>query len=101
MAAERDSVLGEIKGRIPLFKNAIDDGGSIIMYENGILVDVEGNRVRSPFAYVKHIDKTGDMALAKVGVNLVVYDQLGEKYDFDVCMSDQHLLVLRKACGKE
>ena len=100
MATEKDAVLGEIKGRIPLFKDAIDEAGSIVLCENGLIIDADGQNFKTAYSFVKSIEKTGDMALGKVGVGMVVYDHIGQKFTFDVCMADQHFEMLKKACGK-
>lgn len=100
MATEKDAVLGEIKGRIPLFKDAIDAAGNIILFENGLIIDADGQNFKTAYSFVKSIEKTGDMAMGKVGVGMVVYDHIGQKFTFDVCMADQHFAALKSACGK-
>jgi len=98
MAAQKDETLGEIKGKIPLYKGGLDSAGEIILCETGIIMRAEGNTLKVPFRYVKMLEKSGDMPLGKVSVEMDVFDQLGEKHYFHVGMSDNHFLTLKKAC---
>lgn len=97
---EEDSSIGRVKQKIPLFKNVLDDAGMITLYEDVILIKHGGENVRAPFSYVRKIEKGRDLPLGKVEVGMVVFDQMGEKYDFTFNMSEQDFLTLKKVCGK-
>ena len=101
MAKElKDETFGIIKGKIPIYKNGLDESGEIIICEGGIIVRAEGNSVRAPYTHVKILGKSVDMALGKVGVEMDVFDQMGEKHYYHFGMSDMHYAALQKACGK-
>ena len=46
---QTDPVLGEIKGKIPVYKNGLDSSGEIILCAEGIIVRAEGNTLKVPF----------------------------------------------------
>ncbi len=101
MAKEmKDDVLGTIKGKMPVYKNGLDSSGEIILCESGIIVHTEGNTLRVPFSHVKILGTSGDMPLGKVGVEMDVFDQMGDKHYFHFGMSDMHLNTLKRACEK-
>ena len=95
---QTDSQLGEIKGKIPVYKNGLDASGEIILCAEGIIVRAEGNTIKSPFRYVKMLEKSGDLPLGKISVEMDIFDQMGEKHYFHFGMSDSHFLTLKKAC---
>ncbi len=97
---QKDPVLGEIRGKIPLYKNGLDVSGNIILCSDGLIVQAEGNTLKVPFRYVQMLEKASDMPLGKVGVEFEVYDQMGEKHYFNFGMSDTHFKTLKKAIGK-
>ena len=102
MAKEmRDESLGVIKGKIPIYSNGLDESGEIILCEGGIIVRSGGDNVRAPFTHVKILGKSVDMALGKVGVEMDVFDHLGEKHYYHIGMSDMHYAALQKACGQK
>ena len=96
----RDPVLGEIRGTIPVYKNGLDSSGEILLCEEGIIVHAEGNTVKVPFRYVTMLEKSSELPLGKIGVEMDVYDQAGNKHYYQFGMSDQHFLTLKKACSK-
>jgi hypothetical protein len=96
----KDEVLGTIKGRMPIYKNGLDQSGEIILCENGIIVRNEGSTIRAPFTHVKILGTSGDMPLGKVGVEMDVFDSMGDKHYFHLGMSDMHLNTLKRACGQ-
>lgn len=94
---QKDSVLGDIKGKIPLYKNGLDMSGDIILCAEGVIVRADGNTLKVPFRYVQMLEKASDMPLGKVGVEFEVYDQMGEKHYFNFGMSEQHFKTLKKS----
>jgi hypothetical protein len=96
----KDETLGTIKGKIPVYQNGLDESGEIIICENGIIVRADGNTIRAPYTHVKILGKSVDMALGKVGVEMDVFDQMGEKHYYHIGMSDMHFAALQRACGK-
>ena len=97
---QKDDILGEIKGKVPLYKNGLDISGEIILCEDGLIVHAEGNTLKVPFRYVQMLEKASDMPLGKIGVEMELYDQMGEKHYFNFGMSDQHFKLLKKECSK-
>jgi hypothetical protein len=97
---EEDSPFGKVKQRIPLFKNVLDSAGSIAICEDGVVIRHESGNVMAPFSYVRKIEKRKDLPLGKVEVEVEVFDQMGEKYDFVFKMSEQDLVTLKRSCGK-
>jgi len=97
---QKDPVLGEIKGKIPIYKNGLDASGYIILCAEGLIVRADGNTLKVPFRYVQMLEKSSEMPLGKVGVEFEAYDQMGEKHYFTFGMSDHHFSMLKKACGK-
>lgn len=100
MAAPKDDVFGVILGKMPLYKNGLDMSGEIILCETGLIVRADGNSLRVPFGYVTMLEKISAMPLGKVGVEMEVFDQMGDKHSFNFGMSDQHFVMLKKACSK-
>lgn len=98
---QSDPALGEIKGKIPVYKNGLDASGEIILCAEGIIVRADENTIKAPFRYVKMLEKSSDLPLGKVGVEMDVFDQMGEKHYFHFGMSDSHFLTLKKACKPE
>ena len=98
--AKADPMLGEIKGKMPLYKNGLDISGEIILCAEGIIVRAEDNSLKVPFQYIQAIEKSSQMPLGKVGVELEVYDHMGDKHRFSFAMSDNHFNILKKAAGK-
>ncbi len=73
--------------------------GSITLHENGLDMRA-GSRVQVPFNYVESITEEKKLALLKSQAVMVVYNMLGEKFEFRFIIAENHLAVLRKACGK-
>ncbi|MEM4554593.1 MAG: hypothetical protein QXT25_01965 [Candidatus Anstonellaceae archaeon] len=99
-APKKDEMLGEIKGRIPLYSNGIDLSGQIILCQEGVIIEADGNTLKVPFRYITLLEKSGDLPLGKVGVEMEVFDQAGNKYYYHFGMSDTHFLTLKNACKK-
>ena len=97
---QKDAVLGVIKGKMPLYKNGLDASGEIILCETGLIVRVDGNTLKVPFNYVTMIEKISTMPLGKVGVEMEIFDQMGDKHSFNVGISEQHFVMLKTACSK-
>ena len=97
--ADSDPVYGAIKGRIPLYKNGLEQSGNLILYEDGFLLDNEGEKIKAPMRYIKMFENIGELPLGKVQVEMEVYDQTGSKFSMVVGMSDQHFLMLKKMLG--
>lgn len=96
----KDDQLGEIKGKIPVYKNGLDSSGEIILCEEGIIVRSDGNTVKSPFRFITMLAKASDLPLGKVSVELEAFDHMGQKHYFMFGMSDSHFLTLKKAAKK-
>lgn len=96
----KDELLGVIKGKIPMYGNGLDLSGELILCEEGVIVRAEGNTLKVPFRYVTMFEKSKDLPLGKVGVEMDVFDQGGNKHYFHVGMADQHYAAMRKALGK-
>ncbi len=100
--AQKDDLLGEISGKVLLYGNGLDASGEIILCEGGLIVRAEGNTIKAPFRYVTMFEKSKELPLGKVGVEMDVYDQSGIKHYFHVGMAEQHFVALKKAIlGKE
>ena len=99
-AISKDEVLGEIKGKMPLYKNGLDVSGEIILCENGIIVRADGNTLKVPFNYVTGLENISTMPLGKIGVEMDVSDMMGDKHSFKFGISEQHFMALKKACSK-
>jgi hypothetical protein len=99
MAKEKqvDSVLGEMRGKIPLYKNGLDSSGEIVLCERGVIVRAEGNTLRVPFSYIKMLEKASEMPLGKVGVEMEVFDQMGERHYFAFGMAEQHFTLIKRS----
>ena len=95
--APKDDILGEIKGKVLMYGNGLDASGEIILCEEGVIVRAEGNTIKAPFRYVTMFEKSKELPLGKVGVEMDVYDQSGNKHYFHVGMADQHFVALKKA----
>ncbi|MEM4634215.1 MAG: hypothetical protein QW275_03610 [Candidatus Anstonellaceae archaeon] len=95
-----DPTYGEIKGKIPVYHNGLDVSGEIIVCEQGLIVRADDKTIKVPFHYVKMLEKSSDLPLGKVGVEMDVFDQLGQKHYFHFGMSDQHFLFLKKLVSK-
>ncbi|MCX8195376.1 MAG: hypothetical protein N3G22_04710 [Candidatus Micrarchaeota archaeon] len=98
--AQADPALGEIKGKMPIYKNGLDISGEIILCAEGIIIRADGNTLRVPFRYVQMLEKSSEMPLGKVGVELEVFDQMGDKHYFNFGLSDNHFNLLKKEIGK-
>ena len=95
--AQKDDMLGEIKGKVLLYGNGLDASGEIILCAEGIIVRAEGNTIKAPFRYVTMFEKSKDLPLGKVGVEMDVYDASGNKHYFHAGMSDQHFAAIKRA----
>lgn len=95
--APKDDILGEIKGKVLLYGNGLDASGEIILCEDGLIVRAEGNTIKAPFRYVTMFEKSKDLPLGKVGVEMDIYDASGIKHYFHAGMADQHFATLKKA----
>jgi len=95
-----DPTYGEIRGKIPVYQNGLDMSGEIILCAQGLIIRADGNTIKVPFHYVKMLEKSSDLPLGKVGVEMDVFDQLGEKHYFHFGMSDQHFMLLKKTVPK-
>jgi len=73
--------------------------GSITLYEQGIEIKA-GVRIQAPFNYVESITEEKKLALAKSQAVMVVYNLLGDKFELRFVIAENHLAVLKKACGK-
>ncbi len=93
----KDDILGEIKGKIPLYGNGLDMSGEIILCAEGVIVRAEGNTIKAPFRYVTMFEKSKELPLGKVGVEMDVYDPSGQKHYFHVGMAEQHFTAMKKA----
>ena len=98
--APKDDVLGEIKGKMPLYKNGLDVSGEIILCETGVIVRADGNTLKVPFNYVTALERISTMPLGKVGVGMSVSDMMGDSHEFKFGITEQHFMALKKACSK-
>jgi hypothetical protein len=73
--------------------------GSIVLHENGLDIRAE-TRIQAPFNYVESITEEKKLALLKSQAVMVVYNMLGEKFEVRFIIAENHLAILRKACGK-
>lgn len=73
--------------------------GSITLHENGLDIKAE-MRIQAPFNYVESISEEKKLALLKSQAIMVVYNLLGEKFELRFIIAENHLAILRKACGK-
>ena len=96
-----DDILGEIKGKIPVYANGMDTSGEIILCADGVIVHADGNSIKVPFRYITMFEKSRDLPLGKVGVEMDIYDQAGQKHYFHIGMADTHFITLKKLCGKK
>ena len=97
MAVQKDDLLGEIRGKMPMYSNGLDASGEIILCEKGLIVRCCGDSVKAPFSYLKMLEKAGELPLGRVRAEIDVYDQLGQKHYFFFGFSDQHFVLLKKA----
>ena len=95
-----DDILGEIKGKIPVYANGMDVSGDIILCADGVIVRADGNTIKVPFRYITMLEKSRDLPLGKIGVEMDIYDQAGQKHYFHFGMADTHFITLKKACKK-
>jgi hypothetical protein len=96
-----DLGLGEVKGKIPVYKDALELGGEIIVCEEGLIIRIDDKNLKIPFRYISMCEKSHDLPLGKIGVELEVFDQLGEKYYFHIGMADHHFLFLKKLLSQK
>ncbi|MEM3555966.1 MAG: hypothetical protein QXF56_04580 [Candidatus Micrarchaeia archaeon] len=73
--------------------------GSITLHEQGIDIRA-GVRIQAPFNYVESIAEEKKLALAKSQAVMVVYNMLGDKFELRFIIAENHLAILKKACGK-
>lgn len=99
MAKLVDEALGEIKGKMPLYGNGLDASGEIVLCEDGVIVRFEGNTIKAPFRYITMLEKSHDLPLGKIGVEMDIYDQAGQKHYFHFGMADTHFITLKKLVG--
>jgi len=91
-------LLGEVKETVPILFNSSE--GFIYICEKGLDIKTKDSRIQSPFNYVESIRESKELPLAKFQVEMVVYNMLGEKFRLNFIISDTHLGILKKACGK-
>lgn len=98
--AQKDSVFGMVSQSFPVFSNGMDQSGTIYVCEQGLVIKNEGEFIRAPFDYVRNLVKVSDMPLGKWGVNMEVYDQVGNQYRLAFGINDVHFNQLKKLCPK-
>jgi hypothetical protein len=70
--------------------------GEIIICEKGVIVRAGGNTIKTPYSYIKMLEKSGDLPMGRVTAEMDVYDQLGQKHYFQFGISDMHFNGLKK-----
>ncbi|MFA5108280.1 MAG: hypothetical protein WC492_01975 [Candidatus Micrarchaeia archaeon] len=98
MASQKDSIFGMVSQSYPIYEDGFEQNGTIYVCEGGIVVKYNGKLIRSPFSYVKKIEKVSELPLGKVSVILKMYDQLGQVHDMAVGLNDMHYEAFRKFC---
>jgi len=90
-------LLGKALEVLPILYDS--KSGSITLHESGLDIRAE-TRVQAPFNYVESITEEKKLALLKSQAVMVVYNMLGEKFELRFIIAENHLAILRKACGK-
>ncbi len=101
MAVEKDSLLGEVIEKMPVYKSGFDISGEIVLCKNGIIIRHNGEIAKVPFQYVKYLDAMDNMALGRVRANINVFDQTNGNMDFVFEISDMHFNKLVQVCKKK
>lgn len=96
--AQKDSVFGMVSHAFPIFEDGINQTGTIYVCEKGLVVKHNGLLIRSPFSYVRKIEKVEEQAMGRYSVILKLFDQVGGEYDMAVSMTDSSYMTLRKLC---
>jgi hypothetical protein len=90
-------LLGKALEVLPILYDS--KNGSITLHESGLDIRAE-TRIQAPFNYVESITEEKKLALLKSQAVMVVYNMLGEKFEIRFIIAENHLEILRKACGK-
>jgi hypothetical protein len=95
---QKDSVFGMVSQSFPIYEDGFDESGRIYVCESGLVVKKGDSLFRSPFEYVKKIEKVNELPLGKLSVIFKMYDQMGEVHDMAVGITDSHYYTLKKLC---
>ncbi|MBM3229699.1 hypothetical protein FJZ26_04675 [Candidatus Parvarchaeota archaeon] len=98
--AQPDPQLGRTIETLPIYRGGFDCAGEIAICENGLSIRHMDDRIKSPFGFVKSMDRMESLPLGRVKANLHVFDQLGGNFDLVFEISDMNYEKLKKACGK-
>ncbi|MBI4361118.1 hypothetical protein HY572_05090 [Candidatus Micrarchaeota archaeon] len=77
-----------------------DKGTGSVSVSDDVLTIQAGRTVRIKTTYVISVEKTGDLALNKVQVQISYYDLFGNKESVSVAMHESDYRGLKKALGK-
>jgi len=98
MAIQKDSIYGLVSESYPIFEDGFDQSGRIYLCEGGLVIKHNNKLIRTPYEYVKKLEKVSELPLGKVSVIFKVFDQMGQVYDMAVGLNDMHYDVLKKKC---
>jgi hypothetical protein len=90
-------LLGKALEVLPIIYDS--KNGAITLHESGLDIRA-GRSIQAPFNYVESITEEKKLALLKSQAVMVVYNMLGEKFELRFIIAENHLAILRKACGK-
>ncbi|MFH1095101.1 MAG: hypothetical protein V1728_02705 [Candidatus Micrarchaeota archaeon] len=96
--AQKDSVFGMASTSFPVYENGLDPSGTFYICEGGLVIKTKDKLIRSPFKYVRKLERFGDLPLGKINVIMKFFDQMGNEYDMVAGMSDMHYAALLKVC---
>lgn len=82
------------------FRVFTPNGTGSISLSDDLLTIQAGRTVRIKPTYVISVEKSGDLALNKVQVDLAYYDLFGNKETVTLAMHDPDFCSLKKALGK-
>ncbi|VVB65909.1 Uncharacterised protein [Candidatus Gugararchaeum adminiculabundum] len=88
-------MVGRVREQIPLFNDALDVVGQLTLCENGIIIKKDGNAI-APFSYIDTFQQKKRHSPNKVEAQLIVYDMLGMRRDFNFVIADTYFAMLNE-----
>ena len=91
-----NSLLGRLEGEARISQGMLE--GSIQFYEKGFIYDGPGvvGKVYSYYHYIERIDKLEPLPLGKIGVRLIFFSTLGERFDVRFAINEHYFYELKE-----
>ena len=93
-------LFGELEAEAPISQGMLE--GSIKFYEKGFVYEGPGvnGKVYSYYHYIERIDGLGSLHLGQVGVRLIFFSTLGERFDVRFAINEHYFHELKERSAR-